>query len=388
MSFDEIINRDCYNTTKFVERESKFGRNDVIPLWIADMDFACPNFLLEAIQDRAKHPVFGSVAPPSSAISAQIDWLAQHQNYEVKQDWVLSTHSVIAAVHMAIQTFTAVGDEVVIMTPVYQGFAQSVANEKRTLLNWPLVNENGKYLFAIEDLEKIVSTKTKMLLLCSPHNPVGRVWTADELSEISAFCEAHGIIVVADEIHADLVYQPNTFRPYATINVASANHSITIQGPAKSFNLTGLPLASVIISNPKLREPFAKTHQNFHPSHGDTFSQVAFETVYRQGYTWLHDLKTYLQKNQTLIRTELASQEIQFHGCEATYLAWLDCRHLGFNDESQLSSYFVNDLGLGLSPGQQFGPGGEGYMRLNFATPAKRLEKALNRMTKRPFVNK
>lgn len=381
MDFDTHIDRSANNTAKYTQCKAVFGRNDILPMWVADMDIISPPFILNAIQQRAQHPVFGYVDKPAAAIAAQITWLENRQNFKVDSDWVLSTHSIVAAIHMAIQAFSNMGDEVIIMAPVYHEFASSVNIENRKLINWQLESMDGCYQFSTDQLKKQISPKTKLLILCSPHNPIGRVWTREELKAIGEFGIENNIIIVADEMHADLIYSPHEFIPIATISDEIAAQCITLQGPGKTFNLTGLGLSSVIIGNPVLRKQFQKVHQQFHPSYGTSFSQVAFEAAYLHGGKWLDELLVYLNINQQTLQKMLLNHKnkITMTNSEATFLAWLDCSGLNM-DSSGLKQFFVDKAGLGLSPGSQFGLGGEQYMRLNFAVPHSVMQRAVEQL--------
>lgn len=369
-NFDQVIDRSNFNAEKYILRKTIFGTDNVLPMWVADMDIASPPFVLEAIKQRAEHNVLGYEDNPKSAISAQISWLKKRQNFTVEPSWVLSSHSTVASIHMAIQAFSEPLDEVVIMTPVYHAFARSVKQENRTLINWEITKDKQQYSFSLEQLKIQISSKTKLLILCSPHNPLGRIWRFNELKAIGEFCIEHNIIIVADEVHADLIYTPNQFIPMATISPEIAKQCITLQGPGKAFNLTGIGLASVIISNDFLRKKFKLTHQRFHPSYGNAFAQVAFEAAYTQGEAWLDELLLYLNKNQQSLNTMLDSHrdKISIHIADATYLAWLDCRNLNMS-ERELQIFFIEKAKLGLSAGKVFGAGGEQHMRLNFAVP-------------------
>ncbi len=383
MNFDTYVDRSGHNTAKYTQRKAVFGNNDILPMWVADMDIISPSFIQEAIQERALHPVFGYVDKPERAIDAQLTWMRTRQNYTVDKEWLISCHSIVTSIHIAINAFSEVGDEVIIMSPVYHEFAHSVKQEGRNLISWNLVRESGKYHFDIEDLKKQLSSRSKVLILCSPHNPLGRVWTRDELQVIGDFCIEHNIVIVADEMHSDLVYTPHIFTPMASISSAIQGRCITLQGPGKTFNLTGLGLSSVIISDPELRKKFYKVYERYHPSYGTAFSQVAFEAAYRNGAEWLEDLLLYLDKNQQALISMLQKHQskISMIPSEATFLAWLDCSGLGMNDRD-LMRFFVEEAKLGLSAGVQFGPGGENHMRLNFAVPQVTMQKAIEQLDK------
>lgn len=380
-NFDYIVDRSESCAEKYRSRKSIFGTDKVLPMWVADMDIASPPFVLDAIKQRAEHAILGYESSPKQAIDAQIAWLKKRQNFTVEPNWVLSSHSTIASVHMAIQAFSEPDDEVIIMTPVYHGFARSVKQENRKLINWEIEQNNGQYSFSLEALKSQISHKTKLLILCSPHNPLGRIWSFDELQAIGDFCVQHNIIIVTDEVHADLIYLPHKFIPMATISPAIAEQCITLQGPGKTFNLTGIGLASIIISDSALRKKFKITHQRFHPSYGNAFAHVAFEAAYSQGEAWLDELLVYLNNNQQALLSMLQthSDKISMRLSDATYLAWLNCRGLNM-DERELQKFFVEKAGLGLSAGTVFGAGGEQHMRLNFAVPSSVMQQAIEQL--------
>ncbi len=380
--FNAFVDRSNTNAEKYKHRKALFGTDDIIPMWVADMDIASPHFVLDAIKERAEHAILGYEDRPSDGIAAQVSWLARRQQFVVEPEWILSTHSTVAAIHMAIQAFSDVNDEVIIMSPVYHAFARSVKQENRQLIDWPLDADNkGRYTFSLDKLKLLISKKTKILLLCSPHNPVGRVWDEKELHDLAEFCLNNEILIVSDEVHADLTYPPFTFKALASLGPSIANNCLTFQGPGKTFNLTGIGLSSIIISNPILRRNFTKVYRQFHPSYGNAFAHAAFKAAYRFGDEWLDGLIKHLSGNQALLTSlfEKYNNCIKYRSAEATFLAWLNCSELGMTD-NQLNEFFINKAGLGLSAGPIFGVGGEQHMRLNFAVPAKTMHLVIQQL--------
>ncbi|MDD5399779.1 MAG: pyridoxal phosphate-dependent aminotransferase [Sulfurimonas sp.] len=384
--FSTSASRENTNAEKYALREKLFGTNDVMPLWVADMDIDTPDFVLSAVKKRLEHPIIGYEEVPSSAFLAQIEWMKREHNIEFALEDMLYSHSVVASMNVAIEAFTQKGDKIIVQTPVYPPFFHSVIEHERELLKNPLkLKDDGTYTFDIEDLKSKIDEKTKLLLLCSPHNPVGRVWRKEELEQILEVCLKHDIVVFSDEIHSDLVYAPNIHIPFASLSKAARDITVTAIGVGKTFNMAGFAMSSVAVPNYELRERFLKIYNRVHFAQGNVLSHAAFEAAYKEGKIWLEELKSHLFKNFLLLR-ELCDKYphlIKITPIEGTYLAWLDCRGMGFRDK-ELRDFFVYKAGLGISAGIGFGREGSGFMRLNFAVSSakmlqvvKKLEKAL-----------
>ena len=376
-NFSESACRKDTNAEKYTLREELFGTEDVQPVWVADMDIDTPDFVLDAVKKRLEHPIVGYEEVPKSAFLAQIEWMKKEHNMEFKIEDMLYSHSVVASMSAAIDAFSEVGDKVIVQTPVYPPFFHSVLEHERKLLKNPLKqNKEGKYLFDIDDLKSKIDEKTKLLLLCSPHNPVGRVWRRDELEEILEVCLKYNIVVFSDEIHSDLVYKPNVHVPFASLNERARDITITAIGVGKTFNMAGFAMSTVAVPNKTLRDKFLKSYKRIHFAQGSVLSHVAFEAAYANGKEWVEDLKVHLFKNFVMLE-KLCSKYpnlIKITPIEATYLAWLDCRGMGFSDK-KLREFFVDEAKLGLNAGLSFGREGSGFMRLNFAvSSAKMLE--------------
>ena len=391
MSYDFSTSapREKTNAEKFALREKLFGTLDVEPLWVADMDIDTPAFVLEAIKKRLEHPIVGYEDMPDSAYEAQIAWLHKRHGWSVRREDIFHSHSVVASMAVAIEAFTQKGDEVVVQTPVYPPFFHSViAHERRLIKNRLKRGEDGVYSFDIEDFKSQISDKTKLLLLCSPHNPVGRVWRREELLEIVEICAQKGIVIFSDEIHSDIVYGAHKHIPLASLSANAAALTLTALGVGKSFNMAGFALSSVIVSNEELKERFAKAYHRVHFAQNNALSHVAFEAAYRMGEEWLEALLEHLHANFLLLEGALQKYSglIRITPIEGTYLAWLDCRAMGLKD-SELRDFFVKEAKLGLNAGISFGKEGSGFMRLNFALSSAKmlqivhnLEYALQRM--------
>ncbi|CAA6815750.1 MAG: Aspartate aminotransferase (EC [uncultured Sulfurovum sp.] len=370
--FEVSADRSQSNAEKYSKRQKLFGTNDVLPLWVADMDIDTPNFVLNAIKKRLEHPLFGYEEMPTSAFEAQIKWMKKHHGLILKREDMFFSPSVLTSLNLSIQTFSDEGDEIIIQTPVYGAFANSILKNNRTVLENPLLENKGDYTFNFKDLTEKINPKTKLLILCSPHNPVGRVWTKEELLTLASICLKHHILIIADEIHCDLTFQKHT--PFASLSTKIAQQTITLLSPAKTFNISGLAISSINIANKTLKEQFTKNYQAIYLGEGNSLAHVAFEAAYTHGEAWLKLLKVHLLKNIASLEQQLKEKKskIKFKTPEATFLLWLDCRALHLEDEA-LAQYFI-DKKLGLSPGITFGTGGTGYMRLNIAVSTKALK--------------
>nr|CAI78787.1 MalY protein [uncultured Campylobacterota bacterium] len=361
--------REGTNAEKYTLRKKLFGTENVLPVWVADMDIDTPDFVLDAVKKRLEHPIIGYEDVPLSAYEAQIDWMKKNHNIEFKLEDMLHSHSVVASMSVAIEAFSQEGDGVIVQTPVYPPFFHSVAEHDRKLVKNPLKQlACGKYVFDIEDLKSKIDKNTKLLLLCSPHNPVGRVWKYEELEEILEVCLENDIVVFSDEIHSDLVYTPNVHIPFASLSPQAREITVTAIGVGKTFNMAGFAMSTVAIPNKKLRDKFIKVYKRVHFAQGNVLSHVAFESAYRNSTSWLEDLKVHLKGNYEMLE-ELCVRfphAIRLSKIEATYLAWLDCRGMKLSNKA-LREFFITEAKLGLNTGLSFGREGSGFMRLNFA---------------------
>ena len=373
--FGDSAPREKTNAEKYTLREKLFGTEDVEPVWVADMDINTPEFVLEAVKKRLKHPIVGYEDVPDSAYEAQIAWLKKRHGWSVAREEMFHSHSVVASMSVAIEAFSDKGDEVIVQTPVYSPFFHSVLEHERVLLKNPLKqNADGVYVFDLDDLRSKISKKTKLLLLCSPHNPVGRVWSREELLEIAEICYENNILVFSDEIHSDIVYAPHKHTPFASLSANAASICLSAVGVGKSFNMAGFAISSVVVQNKELRERFAKAYKRVHFAQNNALSHVAFEAAYREGEEWLEELLVHLHANYMLLENlaQKYSELIKITPIEATYLAWIDCSGMGLRDK-ELRDFFVEDAKLGLNAGISFGREGSGFMRLNFALSSAKM---------------
>lgn len=378
-----FIDRSFSNAEKYVLREKLFHTQNVQPLWVADMDIATPECVIHAVQKRLLHPILGYEIMADSAYEAQIGWVREQHGFEIQRAWLSYSPSVVASIGCAIRALSEEGDEVIVMDPVYPPFYTMVKENNRQLILHPLKQDtSGMYRFDLERLSAQISSKTKLLLLCSPHNPIGRVWSREELLALGTLCLEHGIRIISDEIHSDIVFAPHKHIPIASLTEELLNNTLTLIGPGKTFNMAGFSISSVCIADEMMRKRYDEEAHRVHFGDGSVLSHVAFETAYAEGGEWHQKLLNHLKHNVRLIEERVVEHPaIKFCPPEATYLAWLDCRALGLGDR-ELREFFVQKAGLGLSPGLSFGKEGSGFMRLNFAVPTSVLTDALDRLEK------
>ena len=379
--FDKLIDRRNTRSVKWDYRGEKFGRSDVLPMWVADMDFPSPPGTAEAIAKRAEHGVFGYMGISEELTGAIIGWMEKRNGWRPEEGWVVHSPGVVTSILTAILAYTETGDGILIQTPVYRPFYSSISDNGRKIVASPLINNNGRYEMDFDDLERKLASGVRMMILCSPHNPVGRVWTAEELKNLAGLCVRHNCIVVSDEIHSDLIYRGYKHTPFAVVRDDILPNTVTCISPTKTFNLAGLSESMAIIPDPGLRRKFQGTMHRTGAGMLNIFGLEAARAAYLYGEPWLEELLSYLEGNaETLagfVRERLPS--IRMEKPEGTYLAWLDCREL-MDKVGNLKSFFVSKAGVGMNEGVEFGREGEGFQRLNFACPRAMLEDGLQRM--------
>lgn len=378
--FDREISRAGTASVKYDGREAYFGSGDVVPLWVADMDFAAPEAVTRALKARALHPVYGYTQYPESMFEALMAWLKQRHGLQVEREWIVMCPGVVPSLHAAVLAFAQAGEGVIVQPPVYFPFFSCVTNTGRHLVLNPLRLEHERYTFDLAHLEQCAAGGARMLLLCSPHNPVGRVWSRRELNDVLDIARRHHLIVLSDEIHADLVYPGNRHTALATL--PDSMHSvITAVAPSKTFNIPGLGLSALIVPDPAHRAALHKALDLLHVTASNPFSVAAFEAAYRAGEPWLESLLDYLGGTRDAVGRFLREwlPLIRLIEPEGTYLLWLDCRALGMDDK-QLKHFFVHQAGVGMNPGTVFGEGGSGFMRMNIGAPRHVVINALERI--------
>jgi len=380
-NFDEFINREGTLSVKHGLKEKLFGRDDIIPMWVADMDFKSPDCVSEALQERAKHQIYGYSYRPDSFYQAAKDWLKRRHRWEIDTKWLSFTPGIVPGVNLTILALTQPGDKVMIQPPVYFPFFEGIKKNNRTLVENRLKLENGRYQIDFEDFENQLKNGVKLFILSNPHNPGGNVWTEEELRKMGELCLKYNAMIISDEIHADIVFPPNVFRPLASLSEEIAEQTVTFISPSKTFNIAGLASAVSVIPDKVTREAFNNMLDRLHIANGNLFGTVAFEAAYRYGDEWLDQLINYLGENLKFI-TEKVDNEIEgIHVIqpEGTYLAWLDCRELPL-DNSKIHQFMIDEAKVGMNDGASFGENGKGFQRLNFGCPKSVLEKALSQI--------
>jgi cysteine-S-conjugate beta-lyase len=382
--FNSDINRAGTASLKYDGRQSMFGTTEVIPLWVADMDFAGPPAVTRALAERAAHPVYGYTVYPDSLYEALIDWLRRRHGWDVQREWIVMCPGVVPSLHAAVMAFAEPGELVIVQPPVYFPFFSAVTGTSRQLIYNSLCLQNNRYGIDFDHLEQCAEG-ARLLLLCSPHNPVGRVWSRQELENILRIAKKHDLVIFSDEIHADLVYPGNTHHTLSMLAEMTAEYSphiVTAVTPSKTFNIPGLNLSTLIVPDPDCRRAFIRALDTMHVSASNPFSIVAFEAAYREGEAWLDELLIYLRQTRDYVAEYLVTHlpEIRLIEPEGTYLLWLDCRVLAARleiNDAQLRHFFVHEAGVGMSPGTLFGEAGSGFMRMNIGAPRHVIQAAL-----------
>lgn len=374
MNFDAIDRRGTY-TTKLDDAIKKFGTDDLLPLWVADMDLASPLCVQRAMHKRAKHPLYGYTVYPERYYKAIKTWMKKRFDWKIKTNWIVPCYGVVPSMNFAIEAYTKKGEGILIQTPIYPPFASSVKHRKRKLLDNTLVYKNGKYEIDFEDFET-KAKEAKLFLLCSPHNPTGRVWGKEELEKMIDICITYDVLIISDEIHADIVYE-KTHHIIGNFKKMQ-NRCVILNAPSKTFNVAGLNTSYAIIPDDKLRRRYTVEQNRSGITNGNPFAIEALMAAYEEGSEWLDALKVYLWENIRYVNAFIETHElpIKMVKTEATFLVWLDCSKMGYTHE-ELVNFFVNEAKLGLNDGKSFGKTGDGFMRLNVGTSKEVLEVAM-----------
>ena len=378
--FDQVVDRSKNRSAKYDERKKKFGREDVIPLWVADMDFKTAQPVIDAVKARAEEGIWGYTSRPDSYFEAVCSWQKRRNGWEIDRSMLSFSVGVVPSLSSMVFVFTEPGDKVLIQTPVYSEFYDVTESWGREVIENPMVEKDGVWSVDFEDFEK-KAKEARMFFLCSPHNPLGIVWTREELTRMCEICIANDVLIVSDEIHSDLIFHGKKHIPTATLSPEIAAHVITCISGTKTFNLAGLQASAVGFPNADLKARFDKFWFNLDIHRNNAFSSVAVETAFNEGEEWLEQLLAYIDGNFELIRSycEENIPQIRPNVPDATYLVWLDCRGLGMENE-ELRRFMIEKAGLGLNEGWSFGRSLSGYMRLNAACPRSILEKALKQL--------
>lgn len=376
-NFDEVIDRRGTHAVKLDGMQEIWGRTDLIPLWVADMDFATPPFILEAVRKRCEHPILGYTEKPDGYYQAVINWLKTRYDMNVSKEHLNYVPGIVAGLGMAINCFTSPGDKIMIMPPVYHPFAWLVKRNNRQLVECPLILEDGHYRMNLDQLRR-EKKGVRVLILCNPHNPGGVVWTREELEAVAEICAEDNILVFSDEIHADLTLPPARHLPFAMVSEKARNNSVTFMAPSKTFNMPGVAASHTIIYNKDIRSRFNAWLEAGELNAGHVFAWPAVEAAYTYGAEWLEQCLEYIQGNIDYVDNYLKNRIPRIHAMRpmASYLVWLDCRELNLSQQ-ELNLLFAEEAGLALNDGEMFGKEGKGFMRMNVACPRVTLERAM-----------
>lgn len=380
--FDTVIDRRGTNCLKYDFARERGKREDVLPLWVADMDFKTAPVVLEKLEERVQHGIFGYSEGKEEYFRAVESWYEKRFGWKVKRNWMVKTPGVVFAIAMAVRAFTEEGNGVLIQQPVYYPFSEAILDNRRKLVNNPLKLINGHYEIDFADFEeKIVNEEVKLFLLCSPHNPAGRVWKEWELKKMGDICRKYGVLVVSDEIHSDFVWPGNRHLVFSALSPEYEKITITCTSPSKTFNLAGLQISNIFIPNHELKKRFRQEIAASGYSQLNTLGLTACQAAYEGGEEWLEEVKQYIWENYLFLKEYLGQKIPKIHALdpEGTYLVWLDFRELGLTEQER-EDLVVNKAHLWLDSGAMFGKDGEGFERINIACPRKTLEKALKQL--------
>lgn len=383
-NFDEIIDRTHTDCVKIEKLKPVFGREDLLPLWVADMDFLSPPAITEALKKRVEHGLFGYTIPSEEYYASIINWLHKRHNWHVEKEHITFVPGVVKGFAFAIDAFTQPGDNIIIQPPVYHPFRMVSESLGRKIVNNPLILENGQYKIDFNGLKKIIAENDcKMLIFCSPHNPGGRVWSTERLTELAEICYDNNILVISDEIHSDMALAGFKHVPFASVSDKARDNSITLMAPSKTFNIAGIVSSFSAIPNDTIRQKYVAYLEPRELNQGTVFAFTATRAAYEQGEEWLHEMLHYVQANVDFVDNFLKENIPQIKAIrpEASFLVWLDCRELNLS-QAELVKLFVDEAGLALNDGSIFGTEGRGFMRLNVGTSRLIIEKALNNLKK------
>lgn len=380
-NFDEIVNRENTASVKYDLRKPIFGREDILPFWVADMDFKTPDFIINALKERLNHEVLGYPIKPPQFNEVIVNWMNKRHGWGIHPAWISHCPAVVPSMAIIVMAFSNPGDEIMVQQPVYFPFFSTIENNGRKLINNPLVLKNGRYTLDLEDLKQKISPRTKMIFLCNPHNPGGRVWEKDELEELAEICLTKNVLIISDEIHSDLILNNHKHIPIASLDAEISERTITLMSPSKTFNTAGLATSFVIISNTKLRRIFNNKLEDFHLNIGNTLGLTALVAAYLHGESWLNQLIPYLEENVKILDGYLKKNipSIEVVKPEGTYLVWLDFNKTGI-DPIKMNKHLVDKAGLWLSDGALFGKEGIGFQRFNIASPHAKILEGLEKL--------
>lgn len=382
MNFDVVVDRRNTDCVKWDGLKEVFGRDDVLPLWVADMDFiSCPE-IIEAIKNRSEHGVFGYPLASDRIFEPFIEWNKRRNNLKIDQEWILTCPGVVIGFTIGVLAFTKEGDRVMIQTPVYPPFHNSVLNNNRILIENQLVEKEGYYTIDFEDFEKkIRENHVKLFILCNPHNPVGRVWTPEELERMAEICLKYDVKIFSDEIHSDLILKGHKFNSILSLGEKYKKIIMAAMAPSKTFNMAGLTASTILIPDEDMRKAYDKVSQSLSIGMLNIFGLTALEAAYRYGEQWLEEVMNYIEGNFDYMISFIKENmpRVKCRKPEATYLGWLDFRSI-YSKQDDLNDFLINKARVGLNSGLTFGKQGEGFARINLGCPRSILEEALNRI--------
>lgn len=380
--FDTPIDRTHTWSIKHDFKKENGKADDILPLWVADMDFRSPDSVVEALKKAVDHGIFGYSRADESYFDAVAAWYQKRHHLTLQPEWMTCTPGIVFALSIAVRAFSQEGDAVLIQPPVYHPFSRAILRNKRTLVENPLVLKDGHYEMDLEELEqKVLDEHVKLMILCNPHNPVGRVWTREELTALADICLRHHVYVISDEIHGDFVWQGHEQTPYASISEEACLHSMMCTAPSKTFNLAGMATSNLFIPDPEMRRKFRSELLDVGQENMNRLGLFACRAAYEGGGEWLDQLIGYLAGNLALVRDFCKNRvpQIQLVEPEGTYLAWLDCRELGMTDD-ELMAFFSNEAKVWLDPGTHSGEQGSGFMRFNLGSSRSVIAQALDQI--------
>lgn len=381
-NFDKIIERRGTGSLKWDRLKEYYGRTDVLPMWVADMDFETPPFIMDALRKRLEHPVLGYGADPAEWWPTIMKWISDHHQWQVEREWLSFIPGIVKGIGMAVNVFVKPDEKVIVLPPVYHPFRITPQGNGREVVFSPLIrHDDGSYSIDFDNLEAVCDDKCRMLIFANPHNPVGICWDRETLQRVARFAVEHNLIVISDEIHCDLALFGHKHIPFASVSEEAAQCSITFQAPTKTFNMAGVVASYCVVSNPEIRKPFfdwLEANEFYDPHILAPYAMIA---AFRDGEPWRKELVAYIEQNILFIEDYIREHNLPMKAIrpEASYLVWLDCREMNLSHEA-LNDFFLNKAHLALSDGEQFSPGGEGFMRLNVGCPRAVLKQAMDQI--------
>ncbi len=381
-NFDKEINRENTNCVKYDLRDKVFKtEKDIIPMWVADMDLETPEFIRNAVKERAEHEIYGYSYRPETYYNAIANWLEIRHNWKINPRSIAFSPGVVPGLALSVMAFSQIADKIIVQPPVYFPFFTTIKENGRQISENNLINTNNYYSIDFDDLKKRIDARTSMIIISNPHNPVGRAWKREELQELGEICVKNNIIIISDEIHSDLVFAPHKHIPMASISEEISDRTITFMAPSKTFNMAGLSSSFAVITNRKLKKIYNSHLESLHLNLGNIFGNVATEAAYTKGADWVDEMKNYIKANIDFAKDFIDKNipQISFVKPEATYLIWLNFKKLNLSDK-ELNDFLINKASIGLNTGSVFGKNASGYMRMNLACTRKTLKTALSQL--------